>query len=79
LGFSLGEIAELLALRVDPDADCAQVRRRALAKLEEVESKIRDLQRVRHLLATLSEECAGRGPVSDCAVLEALTPAEVVD
>lgn len=36
LGFSLAEIAELPALRVDPDADCADVRRRALAKLQAV-------------------------------------------
>jgi MerR family copper efflux transcriptional regulator len=79
LGFSLGEIAELLALQVDPDADCADVRRRALAKLEEVESKIRDLKRVRHVLVTLSKACTGHGPVDDCAVLEALTPAEGLD
>ena len=35
LGFSLAEAAQLLTLRADPKADCAQVQRRAEAKLDE--------------------------------------------
>src|SRR5918994_4349003 len=40
LGFSLREIDELLSLRTDPAADCADVRSRASAKLDEVVRKI---------------------------------------
>jgi len=79
LGFSLREIQELLELRVDARGDCAEVRRRALAKLREVDAKVRDLERMRQVLATLSENCAGHGPLTDCAILNALTPAAVLD
>src|SRR5207247_2671094 len=42
LGFTLKEIAGLLALRVDPDTTCADVRQRARTKIADVEAKIRD-------------------------------------
>lgn len=74
IGFSLRETGELLTLRVDPDVDCADVRRRALAKLGEVEDKIRDLERVRATLSELAEACARRRASSDCPILEALEP-----
>src|SRR5207245_11222249 len=45
LGFSLKEINELLALRVDPDTTCAEVRTKAQAKIADVEQKIEALQR----------------------------------
>src|SRR3546814_18840363 len=35
IGFSLREIAELLSLRTDPGADCADVRTRAIEKRDE--------------------------------------------
>jgi len=44
IGFSLSEIGDLLALRADPAADCSEVRRQAVAKLEEVRRKIEQLQ-----------------------------------
>src|SRR5439155_12378390 len=44
LGFSLKEIKELLALRVDPRTSCADVRRRAEAKIADVEAKLRVLR-----------------------------------
>src|SRR5207244_7019414 len=36
LGFTLKEVAELLALRADPDTTCAEVRGQARAKLADV-------------------------------------------
>jgi MerR family copper efflux transcriptional regulator len=72
LGFTLKEIGELLALRAGPEATCADVRRQAAAKLADVEAKLRDLQRIRDALATLVASCRGRGPVSDCPILDAL-------
>ena len=44
LGFTLREIAELLALRVTSPARCGDVLNRARAKLVQVESKVEDLQ-----------------------------------
>ena len=72
LGFTLKEIAELLALRLDPDTSCAEVRGRANAKIDYIDAKIRDLQRMRQALDKLVASCKGRGPIRACAILDAL-------
>ena len=72
LGFSLKEIKELLALRVDPTTTCAQVRSKAAAKLADVEQKIEALRRIRKALVKLTAVCRGRGPTSECPILDAL-------
>lgn len=72
IGFSLREVQELLSLRADPAADCADVRRRAAQKIEEVDRKIADLQRVRAALETVVSVCPGRGGLTDCTVMAAL-------
>lgn len=71
LGFSLKEIEELLSLRVDPNTTCADVKRRTEAKIDDVEEKIRALQRIRDALTHLAGLCRGRGPLSECPILEA--------
>lgn len=71
-GFTLKDIAELLALRGRADASCADVKLQASAKLEEVERKIRDLECIRDALATLILRCSGSGDLSECPILEAL-------
>lgn len=72
LGFSLKEIKELLILRVDARTTCAEVRRRAQAKVADVDQKIRSLNRIRKALLRLTAACTGRGPVSECPILESL-------
>ena len=72
LGFSLKEIKELLALRVDPTTTCAEVRGKAAAKIADVEQKIEALQRIRKALVKLTAVCRGRGPTSECPILDAL-------
>ena len=76
LGFSLKEIQELLALRVDSRTTCADVRRRAQAKIQDVEQKIRSLQAMRKALVRVTSACSGRGPVGDCPIIEALDSGE---
>lgn len=71
-GFSLREVQELLSLRADPAADCADVRRQAAQKIEEVDRKIADLQRVRAALETVVSVCPGRGELTDCTIMAAL-------
>src|SRR5437899_12754454 len=44
LGFSLSEIAELLALRMKPGAKRAEMRMRAETKITDIDQKIRTLQ-----------------------------------
>lgn len=72
LGFSLEEIRELFALRVNPGSTCGAVKRRALAKVADVEEKIATLQRIRSALLELADTCAGTGPTSECPILDAL-------
>jgi MerR family mercuric resistance operon transcriptional regulator len=72
LGFSLAEIKELLALRVDARRSCGDVRRRAEAKLADIEQKIERLRAMRKTLVRFIATCSGRGRVSECPILEAL-------
>ena len=72
LGFSLDEIGELLSLRVDPNTTCKDVRVRAEAKIADIEEKITTLQNMRKALVELTAACDGRGPASECPVLQAL-------
>lgn len=72
LGFSLQEIKELLELRMRPDVGCADIRRRAQAKLEDVDRRLRELRALRASLVQLTRDCAGSGPVSNCSILQSL-------
>jgi MerR family copper efflux transcriptional regulator len=71
LGFTLAEIAELLSLSADRDV--RGVKRRAEQRLEQVEHKIRQLQRVRRGLKTLIDACPGHGDVERCPIVAALS------
>ena len=73
IGFSLSEIGDLLALRADPAADCSEVRRQAVAKLEEVRRKIEQLQEMGAALETLIAACPGQGALQACSIMGALT------
>lgn len=72
LGFTLKEIQELLSLRAAPRARCADVRKRAEIKVQDIDDKIRTLQAIRKALTKLIGECSGEGPVTQCPILEAL-------
>jgi MerR family copper efflux transcriptional regulator len=78
LGFSLAEIKDLLELRVSDTASCADVRDQALAKVADLEGKIRSLEAMRRVLTKLADECSGQGPLSACPVLDALNENGVV-
>ena len=72
LGFSLGEIKDLLALRVRKGTSCSDVKERAGEKLEEVRQKIADLKAIERALTKLTASCSGKGPLSECPILENL-------
>jgi len=72
LGFTLSEIRELLTLRVAPGKSCADVKTRAEAKIADVEQRIAQLNRMKGALAKLAKACSGRGPTSECPILDAL-------
>ena len=73
LGFSLREIRELLALRLDPNTTCENLRVRAEAKLVDIEDRLESLQRMREALMRLIEQCRrGQVPRSICPIVDAL-------
>jgi MerR family copper efflux transcriptional regulator len=73
LGFSLKEIGELLALRVDPGGTQADVRRRASAKIADIEEKIRTLRSMKKALEGLTAACCGDGSAGECPILESMS------
>lgn len=78
LGFSLAEIKELLELRVNGTASCADVRDKAMGKVADLENKIRSLEAMRRVLTRLADECSEQGPLTACPVLDALDEHGVV-
>lgn len=72
LGFTLVEIAELLALQVDGDDSCDEVREQAEAKLEDVTERIYSLQRMQSVLRELVDACHNRSPTEECPILQSL-------
>jgi DNA-binding transcriptional MerR regulator len=72
LGFTLEEIGELLALRVDSGAACPDVERRARATIARVDQQLVALRRMRRVLVRLAGACRSRAPTGDCPVLHAI-------
>jgi MerR family mercuric resistance operon transcriptional regulator len=77
LGFTLEEIRELLHLRIGRGASqCADIRRRASAKVDEVEAKLKSLRRMKRALDRLVVSCDSKGPAAACPILDALEESE---
>ena len=72
LGFQLKDIKELLALRDDPDADSGEVREKAVAKLADIDQRIKDLEAMKTELTRLVAACDGSGPAAECPIITAI-------
>lgn len=72
LGFSLDEIKELLALRVDAEARCGDVWEQTEQKIKEIDEKINSFQAVKRSLRRLAEACRMELPVTECPILKSL-------
>ena len=73
LGFSLDEVGELLSLSHRPTASAADVKQLARVKIDDIETRIRDLERMKTALSSLEERCPGHaGTTADCPILAAL-------
>lgn len=72
LGFSLEEIRELLALRVNSIDTCEQVRERTQRKIDDIEQKIEALKRMKDVLSELDTACSRRRKTDQCPVLDSL-------
>lgn len=71
LGFSLEQIANLLALWRDKGRASADVRRLAREHIGELERKIGEMEAMRRTLETLAHSCHG-DQRSDCPILDDL-------
>jgi hypothetical protein len=78
LGFTLEEIAELLALRLTPNGGCEAVERQAQAAMVRIDAKLAELAQMRSALARLATTCRSNHPPDECPMLAALDelPAE---
>ena len=72
LGFTLGEIRDLLDLSGRRDNDMGGLKAAAAAKLADVEARIEELSRIRAGLHALVDACPGHGALQQCPILHAL-------
>ena len=76
LGFSLKEVAELLALWHDRRRASADVRKLAERQIQRVDARLAELREMRRTLQHLARQCHGdRRP--DCPILEGLAGVEL--
>jgi MerR family mercuric resistance operon transcriptional regulator len=72
LGFSLDEVQELLALRIEPRKNRANIRARIQAKIADIDRKIAALTAMKATLLDLALRCEQCGPSADCPILASL-------
>jgi DNA-binding transcriptional MerR regulator len=75
LGFSLGQIRDLLSLSSSQSPTCVEVCNVAAEHLKEVESKITDLKRLASELRRIRSSCNGQRSSADCRLIASLTNA----
>ena len=69
LGFNLDEIQNLLLLAV---GHCIEIQSLAEQKLDQVQYKIRDLQRLEEVLSDLVRQCNASADKAHCPIVDAL-------
>lgn len=74
LGFTLDQVRELLKLSTDVERPCDDVNEIAAAHLAEVERKIADLRALAQELRLISARCNGGSTISNCRILDAISP-----
>lgn len=73
LGFTLTEVQELLGFENTEDTQCEEVREKAEQKVQDIHSRISDLQNMETLLTNLIEQCRAAGQANNCPIIEALS------
>lgn len=71
LGFTLKEVQDLLHINTNPKATCGDVQILAELKLQEVEEKIKDLEKIRTALKKIDRACAkSKEAVACCRITD---------
>lgn len=71
LGFSIGQVRDLLSLSDQKDRSCSQVDAIAREHLAEVDARIRSLKALRHELDSIIHQCH-LGTIAECRIIDAL-------
>ncbi|UYU32285.1 Zn(2+)-responsive transcriptional regulator [Siccibacter colletis] len=73
-GFTLEAIRELLSIRIDPEHHtCQESKSIVQMRLQEVETRIDELQKMKRSLQRLNDACCGTAHSSvSCSILEAI-------
>ena len=72
VGFNLEECRELVTLFNDPSRHSADVKKRTLEKVADIENHIRELQNMRAHLLALADACPG-DESADCPIIDNLS------
>lgn len=72
LGFTLAEIRELLDLRLLPGESCAEVKALLGAKVAEIDTRMKEMRRLRKQLLQFIASCDHRRTRTNCPALWAL-------
>lgn len=71
LGFTLKETKELLDLKIKNQSRCSDVLAKTEEKIREINTKIKDLKKMKKSLEGLASCCVDTNqPLSDCPILE---------
>lgn len=73
LGFSLEEIQQMLALRIDDPAACARVEATTREKIQAVRQRLAELRRLERTLQDLVHACDRQRPTEPCPILGVLS------
>lgn len=72
VGFTLAEIKELLRLRLSPNSDCTPIKKKTQVKINEVEQKIEDLNKILKALKTFESRCDTKETTGKCSILDGI-------
>ena len=77
LGFTLKEIKELLELKIESSSTCGDIKQLSEKKLQDVESKITNLKKIKVVLDKLINQCIHEEVSTDkCPILEVINDKE---
>ncbi|QUW23349.1 mercury resistance transcriptional regulator MerR1 [Sporosarcina sp. Marseille-Q4063] len=72
LGFTLNEIDKLLGVVDRDEAKCRDMYDFTVYKIEDIQRKIHDLQRIEQMLIDLKERCPENKDIYECPIIETL-------
>ncbi len=72
VGFSLAEIKDIFKLKLTPKSECTPIKVKTQKKIEEVQNKIAQLQKILKALKNFESKCDGHETTEKCSILDGL-------